>query len=103
MTQSGNANSCPNCKLLEQQVADLKKVNAQLQLRVADLQRRNRVVIARARAFQAMLQREQALHLAAQDRVKELDERVNTNASNSHIPPSANPLGAPRPTVNGCW
>jgi transposase len=99
VTQSGNANSCPNCQLLEQQVADLKRANARLQLRVADLQRRNRVVIARARAFQAKLQQEQALHLAAQDRVKELDERVNTNASNSHIPPSANPFGAPRPTV----
>jgi hypothetical protein len=75
--QSGNANSCPNRKRLEQRVAELKKANAQLQLRVADLQRRNRVVIARARDFQAKLQREQTLHLAAQDRVKELDERVN--------------------------
>lgn len=99
MNQSGNANSCPNCKLLEQQVAELKKVNAQLQLRVADLQQRNKTLIGRARFFQAELHRQQALHVAAQDRIKELDERVNTNASNSHIPPSANPFGAPRPTV----
>jgi len=99
VNQSGDANSCPHCNVLEQQVAELKKVIVQLELRNAQLQQRNRALIARARSFQAKLQREQSLHLAAEERVKELEERVSTNASNSHIPPSANPPGSPRPTA----
>ena len=31
--------------------------------------------------------------------VRELQERLNQNSSNSSIPPSANPLGAPKPVV----
>ena len=34
-----------------------------------------------------------------QDRVRELEARLNTNSSNSSTPPSANPLGAPKPVV----
>jgi len=90
---------CPNCKELQRQVTALQKVNEQLEQRVANLRRRNQALIGRARSFQALLHRQQALHLAAEDRVKQLEERVGTNASNSHIPPSANPPGSPRPTV----
>ena len=36
-------------------------------------------------------------HLEA--RVRELEARLNANSSNSSIPPSANPLGAPQPVV----
>jgi len=80
-------------------IAELKEANAKLQERVANLQRRNQALIGRARFFQAQFHREQALHLAAEDRIKDLEERVSSNASNSHLPPSANPPGSPRPTV----
>lgn len=43
------------------------------------------------------LQREQSLRLAAQRRVAELEERLRVNATNSSLPPSANPRGAPKP------
>jgi len=32
-------------------------------------------------------------------RLREVEARLNTNASNSSVPPSANPLGAPKPVV----
>src|SRR3954464_12646824 len=32
-------------------------------------------------------------------RVRELEARLNQNSSNSSVPPSANPLGAPKPVV----
>src|SRR6187549_1950957 len=32
-------------------------------------------------------------------RVRDLEARLNNNASNSSLPPSANPLGAPKPVV----
>src|SRR6202795_748108 len=32
-------------------------------------------------------------------RVAELEARLGTNSSNSSVPPSANPLGAPKPVV----
>src|SRR5271169_1605018 len=32
-------------------------------------------------------------------RVRDLEARLNNNSSNSSIPPSANPLGAPKPVV----
>jgi len=44
-------------------------------------------------------QREHALRLAAEQRVRELEERGRVNASNSSLPPSANPIGAPRPVT----
>jgi len=84
--------SCPACNDLQREIKRLRTYNEQLQ-------KRNRALIARARALQNQLQRERALRLAAEDRVKQLEERVGTNASNSHIPPSANPPGSPRPTV----
>ena len=36
---------------------------------------------------------------ALEKRVQELEERLGTNARNSSLPPSANPLGAPKPVV----
>jgi transposase len=42
-------------------------------------------------------QREHALRLAAERRALELEETTRTNALNSSLPPSANPIGAPRP------
>jgi transposase len=41
----------------------------------------------------------QQLVAELQARVRELEARLNTNASNSSTPPSANPLGAPTPVV----
>src|SRR6266478_5427625 len=32
-------------------------------------------------------------------RIAALEARLNTNSSNSSVPPSANPLGAPKPVV----
>jgi transposase len=84
--------SCPACNDLQREIKRLRTYNEQLQ-------KRNRALIARARTLQNQLQRERALRLAAEDRVNQLEERVNANASNSHLPPSANPPGAPRPTV----
>jgi hypothetical protein len=34
--------------------------------------------------------------------VRDLQARLGTNASNSSVPPSANPPGAPKPVANGC-
>src|SRR4249920_2345500 len=36
---------------------------------------------------------------ALEGRVRELEARLGQNASNSSLPPSANPLGAPKPVV----
>jgi transposase len=43
------------------------------------------------------LQREQAFRVAAEQRVKDLEERLAVNATNSSLPPSASPRWAPRP------
>jgi len=43
------------------------------------------------------LQREQAFRVAAEQRVKDLEERLSVNATNSSMPPSASPRWAPRP------
>src|SRR5260370_22112607 len=45
--------------------------------------------------FAALLGRTRAL----EERVRELEARLGQNSSNSSIPPSANPLGAPKPVV----
>jgi hypothetical protein len=37
----------------------------------------------------------QRLH-AAQDRIRQLEEQLGRNATNSSVPPSANPLDAPK-------
>jgi transposase len=55
---------------------------------------RKQVIMLRSK-----LQREQALRLGAQRRVKELEERLSINATNSSLPPSANPRWAPRPVA----
>jgi transposase len=49
------------------------------------------------RLLRLKLQREQALRAAAEQRVKDLEERLAINSTNSSMPPSANPPGAPRP------
>jgi hypothetical protein len=54
-------------------------------------------LLSQVRVLRGKLQREQALRLADQQRVKDLEERLAVNASNSSLPPSANPRGAPKP------
>lgn len=49
--------------------------------------------------LRSKLQREQALRLGAERRVKELEERLSINATNSSLPPSANPRWAPKPVA----
>ena len=61
------------------------------------LQARNRALIQRARVWEGRCRKEQALRLAAERRVAELEERLSANTTNSSLPPSANPRGAPRP------
>jgi transposase len=63
------------------------------------LRRRNAVLWGRVRAMTAQYQHEHALRLAAEQRVRELEETTRTNAVNSSLPPSANPIGAPRPVT----
>jgi len=55
--------------------------------------------MSQVRLLRGKLQREQAFRLAAQQQVKDLEERLRVNATNSSLPPSANPRGAPKPTV----
>jgi transposase len=64
-----------------------------------NLRTRNKALIGQVRVLRAKLQREQALCLAAQQRVKELEERLRVNSTNSSLPPSANPPGAPKPVA----
>lgn len=47
----------------------------------------------------AQLRKTQALLARSQDRVRELEQSHRPTSSNSSVPPSANPIGAPRPTV----
>jgi transposase len=49
--------------------------------------------------LRSKLQREQAHRVAAERRVKELEERLSINATNSSLPPSANPRNAPKPVA----
>jgi transposase len=51
------------------------------------------------RVLRGKLQKEQALRAAAEQRVKDLEERLAANATNSSLPPSANPKGAPKPAA----
>jgi transposase len=51
------------------------------------------------RLLRSKLQREQALRAAAEQRVKDLEERLAVNATNSSMPPSASPRWAPRPVA----
>lgn len=83
---------CLDCKERQRQIDRLQLLNTQLS-------QRNRVLIARARQLKMQLQHERALRAAAEDRIKQLEERVSANASNTHLPPSANPPGSPPVTV----
>ena len=87
----GSDPNCPDCAALRQRLEKLARHNALLR-------QRNRVLIRRVRSLQSELQRQQAFRRRAEDRVAELEERTRTNAANSHLPPSANPIGAPPPT-----
>ena len=64
-----------------------------------ELRRRNAVLRVRCRGLTRRYQHEHALRLAAEQRLRELEETTRTNAANSSLPPSANPIGAPRPVT----
>jgi len=65
----------------------------------ANLRVRNASLLRQIRALRGKLQKEQALRAAAEQRVKDLEERLGANATNSSLPPSANPKGAPKPAA----
>src|SRR6266478_3841110 len=62
---------CPGCRERDARIAELERQLAVLQRRVAE---------------------QEAL-------VRELTARLGSNSTNSSVPPSANPLGAPKPVV----
>lgn len=63
-----------------------------------NLRTRNAVLRRQVHLLRFKLQREQAFRAAAEQRVKDLEERLAINATNSSMPPSASPRWAPRPT-----
>jgi transposase len=63
----------------------------------ANLRVRNAALLRQVRVLRGKLQKEQALRVAAERRVMELEDRLRVNATNSSLPPSANPKGAPKP------
>jgi len=65
------------------------------------LQLRRRLAAKQARInfLRLQLQKSQALLAQAQDRILELEQSRRPTASNSSIPPSANPIGAPKPVI----
>ena len=63
----------------------------------ANLRVRNASLLRQVRALRGKVQKEQALRAAAEQRVKDLEERLRVNTTNSSLPPSANPKGAPGP------
>ncbi len=67
---------CPGCVKRDRRVAELEARNAELDAKVALLER-------------------QLVDL--QRRFVELERRLKTNASNTSLPPSANPVGSPPP------
>jgi transposase len=62
---------CPNCQARDVRIAELERRNVELEQRNA----------------------------ALEQRVKALEDKLGTNSTNSSLPPSANPLGAPKPVV----
>jgi transposase len=64
----------------------------QLRQRLAGAHRRSRHLWSQLLEARALLAR-------AQDRIRELEQSRRPTASNSSIPPSANPIGSPRPVV----
>lgn len=85
MDQRTGPITCPGCRHRQKLLDDLRN--------------RNAVLNARILAMKKLYQQEHALRLGAEQRVKELEETTRTNASNSSLPPSANPIGAPKPTA----
>jgi transposase len=65
--------------------------------RCQNLLTRNAVLRGQVHLLRLKLQREQAFRVAAEQRVKDLEERLAVNATNSSMPPSASPRWAPRP------
>jgi transposase len=63
------------------------------------LRTRNAALRRQVRVLRLKLQREQAFRVAAEQRVKDLEERLVVNATNSSMPPSASPRWAPRPAT----
>lgn len=63
------------------------------------LRRRLAVRQARFTSLRLKFQKNQALLAQAQDRIRELEQTRRPTASNSSIPPSANPIGASKPVV----
>jgi transposase len=66
-----DASDCPGCRARDVAIAELQERVAAGAARIADLQKR----------------------------IVTLEARLGTNSSNSSVPPSANPPGAPRPVV----
>ena len=64
-----------------------------------NLRTRNAALLRQVRLLRSKLQREQALRAAAEQRVKDLEERLAVNPTNSSMPPSAAPRWAPRPAA----
>jgi transposase len=62
-----------------------------------NLRIRNRALLNQVHLLRLKVQREQAFRLAAEQRVKDLEERLAINSTNSSLPPSASPRWAPRP------
>jgi len=67
--------------------------------RCENLYIRNEALRREVQRLRSKLQREQAYRVAAERRVKELEERLSINATNSSLPPSANPRHAPKPVA----
>src|SRR5271154_5343657 len=66
-----DASDCPGCRARDAVIAKLQARLAASDARIADLEKR----------------------------VAALDARLGTNSSNSSVPPSANPRGAPKPVI----
>lgn len=74
-----------------------KRATVNVCKRCGDLEIRNRSLLRQLRETRARLHKEQALRAAAEQRLADLEERLRVNSTNSSLPPSANPKGAPRP------
>jgi transposase len=76
---------CFSCRRLGKQLESLRKQKAAL--------------LARNRWLTRQYQKEQALRLAAESRIRELQQTQRPTACNSSLPPSANPIGAKPPVL----
>lgn len=66
-------------------------------MRCRSLEIRNRSLLRQLREMRGRMQKEQALRVAAEQQVRDLEERLRVNSTNSSLPPSANPKGSPKP------